>query len=333
MNIVFFEVQEWEKEPLKAAFPEAILSEDKLTNENASQFTNAEIISSFIYCSLNQEVLNQLPNLKFITTRSTGYDHIDLQASKSKNILVANVPEYGSVTVAEHTFALILTLTRRIYQSINQAKQFDFFDHRDIKGIDIFGKKLGIVGLGKIGMTVLKMAHGFGMQILVYTRTRDENLAKELNFEYRELDQLLAEADIITLHLPYNEHTHHTINKDNITKMKKGSYLVNTARGGLVETEALILGFEKNILAGVGLDVLEEEKELCEETEILTAEHLQHVDYKTLVLDHVLMNHPNVVITPHNAFNSKEALDRITHTTIDNINAFLKGTPINLITL
>ncbi len=182
-------------------------------------------------------------------------------------------------------------------------------------------------------MTVLKMAHGFGMQILVYTRTRDENLAKELNFEYRELDQLLAEADIITLHLPYNEHTHHTINKDNITKMKKGSYLVNTARGGLVETEALILGFEKNILAGVGLDVLEEEKELCEETEILTAEHLQHVDYKTLVLDHVLMNHPNVVITPHNAFNSKEALDRITHTTIDNINAFLKGTPINLITL
>ncbi len=126
MNIVFFEVQEWEKEPLKAAFPEAILSEDKLTNENASQFTNAEIISSFIYCSLNQEVLNQLPNLKFITTRSTGYDHIDLQASKSKNILVANVPEYGSVTVAEHTFALILTLTRRIYQSINQAKQFDF---------------------------------------------------------------------------------------------------------------------------------------------------------------------------------------------------------------
>lgn len=331
MKIVFFEVQPWEKDLLQKAFPESALVEDKLTSENAQNYADAEIASCFIYSSFAKDVLEKLPQLKFVTTRSTGFDHIDVATAAQKNITVANVPEYGSRTVAEHTFALILTLTRRIYQSINQAKQFDFFDHKQIKGMDLFGKTLGIIGLGKIGINVLNIAHGFGMNVLVSTRTQDAALAKEYKFTYADIDELLANSDIVTLHLPYNKNTHHTINKENIMKMKKGSYLINSARGGLVETEAIVIGLEREILEGVGLDVLEEEKELCEEGECLTAEHFRDVDYKTLVLDHILMNHPKVVITPHNAFNSKEALDRITHTTIDNIHAFLENRPINTV--
>jgi D-lactate dehydrogenase len=178
---------------------------------------------------------------------------------------------------------------------------------------------------------VLKRAKGFGMHVVVSNRTQDQNLANEMGFEYKTLDELLTLSDIITLHLPDCQETHHTINKLNIVKVKKGAYIVNTARGGLIDTEALVTALENGTLAGVGLDVLEEENELCEEAEILTPTYREKVDMKTLILDHVLMNHPHVIITPHNAFNSKEALDRITHTTIENIQSFQAGTPKNTV--
>lgn len=330
MKLVFFEVAQWEKELLQKNFPEAILTDERLTPETVEKYKDTELISCFIYSQLTKEVIDKLPSLKFITSRSTGFDHIDVAYAKTKNILIANVPEYGSRTVAEHTFALILTLTRKIYQSINQAKIFDF-EHKNIRGVDLFGKTIGVIGLGKIGIEVVKIAQSFGMNILVFTRTRKEDLAKKLNFQYADLNFLLANSDIVTLHLPYNKQTHHLINKENIIYFKKGSYLINTARGSLVETEAIILGLEKGVLTGVALDVLEGEKELNEEIEILTSSYKKNIDLKTLVLDHVLVNHPKVVITPHNAFNTKEALERILLTTIENINAFLKNQPKNLV--
>lgn len=330
MKLVFFEVAQWEKELLQKNFPEAVLTEERLTPENVEKYKETELISCFIYSQIMKEVVDKLPDLKFIATRSTGFDHININYAKTKNILIANVPEYGSRTVAEHTFALILTLTRKIYQSINQAKIFDF-EHKNIRGVDLFGKTIGVVGLGKIGTEVVKIAQGFGMNILVFTRTKKEKLAKKLGFQYADLNFLLANSDIVTLHLPYNKQTHHLINKENIIYFKKGSYLINTARGSLVETEAIILGLEKGVLAGVALDVLEGEKELNEEIEILTSSYKKNIDLKTLVLDHVLVNHQKVVITPHNAFNTKEALERILLTTIENINAFLKNQPKNLV--
>lgn len=330
MKIVFFEVASWEKDLLKISFPNAELVEEKLSLENVSQFQDAEIISSFVYSQLNRQVLEKLFNLKFIATRSTGFDHIDVDYCKKKNILVANVPEYGSRTVAEHTFALILTLTKKIYQSINQAKNFDF-NHENIRGIDLYGKTLGIIGLGKIGLEVLKIAKGFGMNILAYNRTIDFNLEKKFGFKFTDLKTLLNQSDIITLHLAYNSSTHHLINKDNIYQFKRGSFLINTARGGLIDTEALIIGLQNGILEGVALDVLEEERKIQEETEILTDYFRNDVDLRTLIFNHVLVNHPKVIITPHNAFNTKEALDRITKTTIENIKAFQNNTPINLI--
>ena len=329
-KIVFFEVASWEKEELKRNFPEALLVEKPLTEENVNEFADAEIASCFIYSNFSKNIVEKLPNLKFIATRSTGFDHIDVAFCHQKNITVCNVPEYGSRTVAEHTFALILTLTRKIYQSINQAKNFDF-NHEKIRGIDLFGKTLGVLGLGKIGKEVVKIAHGFGMGVLVYTRTKDETLAKNLGFSYKSLDELLSLSDIISLHLPLTDATKYIINKNNIEKIKKGAFLVNTARGGLVETEALVLGLKEGILAGVALDVLEGEKQLMEEIEILTESYQKTTDLKTLILNHILVNQPNVVITPHNAFNTKEALFRILETTIKNIQGFLKREIINVV--
>ncbi|MGB9883202.1 MAG: NAD(P)-dependent oxidoreductase, partial [Microgenomates group bacterium] len=294
MKLCFFEVASWERDLLKKNFPEAVSVEEKLSLDNVKTYSDAEIVSTFVYSQLSKEVIDSMPNLKFIATRSTGFDHIDVSYCQQKNILVANVPEYGSRTVAEHTFALILTLTRKIYQSINQAKNFDF-NHENIRGIDLFGKTIGVVGLGKIGIEVVKIAKGFGMRILVYNRSQKQELAKNLGFEFVDLKTLLSQSDIVSLHLPYTRQTHHLINKENIEWFKRGSYLINTARGGLIETEALVLGLEKGILEGVGLDVLEEEKEIMDEIEVLTSTYKKDVDLKTLILNHLLVNHPKVI--------------------------------------
>ena len=330
MKTIFFEVQEWEREKLQFTFPESLLVEARLGKDNVQTetFKDAEIISTFINSSITKEVIDHLPKLKFITTRSTGYDHIDVAYFKSRDIQVSNVPEYGSNTVAEHTFALILSLTRKIYQSVNHSKNLNF-EHDTLRGIDLYGKTLGIIGLGKIGTNVLRIAKGFGMNVLVVNRSQDQELMKQFDFRYVDLNTLLQSSDIVTLHFPLNGETKHTINKANISMMKKGSYLINAARGGLVETESILQGLDKGILEGVGLDVLEEEKELNEEVAILTSEYRSHADLKNLIYNHILINHPKVLITPHNAFNSKEALARITSTTIENIKSYLAGKPIH----
>jgi D-lactate dehydrogenase len=323
-------VEDWEREKIQMAFPQAQLVNSPLTEENLSQYQDVEILSCFIYSQLKKDILEELPNLKLIATRSTGFDHIDIDYTKEKNILVANVPEYGSRTVAEYTFSLILTLVKKIYQSINQAKVFDF-DHSHIRGFDLAGKTIGIIGLGKIGLEVLKIAKGFAINVLVYTRSKNDQLANQYQFQYVDLNTLLSSSDIITLHIPLTKETYHLINQNNIALIKKGAYLINTARGGLIETQALVKALEEEILTGVALDVLEEEKTLGEETEILTRSYRQEVDFKTLALNHILANHPKVIITPHNAFNTYEALERILETTINNINQYLKNTPINLV--
>ena len=329
MKIVFFEKKDWEKETLSKHFPDAVLTSEKLTAENADKYKDCEIISTFIYSDLNDSVLSKLKSLKLIATRSTGFDHIDINFAKQNEIKISNVPEYGTNTVAEHAFALILSLTRKIYQSINQTRALNF-DHEKLTGIDLYGKTLGIIGLGKIGEQVLKIGLGFGMNVLVHTRTKNDKLLGYYSFGYVDFDTLISTSDVVTLHVPLNNGTKHMVNKGNILKFKKGSYLINTARGGLVETEAILLGIEKGILEGVGLDVLEEEQELSEELDVLSKSENQE-SLKTLVLNHVLINHPKVLITPHNAFNSQEALTKIDKTTIENIQRFLDGNPTNLV--
>jgi D-lactate dehydrogenase len=201
-----------------------------------------------------------------------------------------------------------------------------------LRGFDLKGKTMGIVGTGRIGRNVAHYAEGFGMKVIAFDKFPNESLAKECGFTYVSLDQLFAEADVISMHLPEMPETHHIINVNNVRKIKKGCVLINTARGGLIETEAILVGLKEGIFSACGLDVLEEEVTIKEEAELLHETFQKATDMKVLLEEHMLLTHPKVLVTPHNAFNSDEALMRILDTTIDNINAFFSGVPKNKLT-
>ncbi len=330
MKIVFFEVRDWEKEYLQKHFSDAVFVVEKLSLENVVSAKDAEIISVFVDSKIDTHALEKLPNLKMITVRATGFDNVDMAACKEKGIVVCNVPFYGENTVAEHAFGLLLDLSRKIHQSIARVKE-QGFSFEGLTGFDLKGRTLGIMGLGHIGQHVARIANGFEMKVIAFDPHEDKKLAKKLGVEYVSLEDLLKNSDIITLHVPHNERTHHLINKSNIHSIKKGAYLINTARGPIVETAALVEALEEGILAGAGLDVLEEEAALKEEAHLLATGG--GGDFKTLLQDHVLMERENVIITPHNAFNSKEALDRIMETTVENIQGFNQGKILNQCTI
>ena len=334
MKIAFFELFKSEQEILEKFFPDSdvFYFEEKLTLENVSLFKEVEIISVFTNSLINKEIIDLLPNLKFINTSSTGYDHIDLAYCATKGILVSNVPAYGSVTVAEFAFTLILSLSRKIIKANSQLRQDDSFNITPLRGFDLKGKMLGVVGTGKIGKNVIKIAKGFGMEVVAYDLYPDMAFAEENHFVYKTLPEVLAESDIITLHAPYNKGDKHLINKENIATMKKGAYLINTARGELVETEALIWALKEGVIAGAGLDVLEGERDLKEEIKVLSTPQAPGLkDYKVLVEDHILIDMPNVIVTPHIAFYSKEAEEEIIKTTEANIIGFITGKLQNLV--
>lgn len=333
MKIGFFGIEGWEEDIIKKYFPkdDIYLSKSIIDENNIPEETDFEIISIFINSKIVEKTLNNFPNLKFITTRSTGFDHIDLEACKKKNIKVSYVPGYGDNTVAEFTFGLLLSLTRKIYQAIDQIKESESFDLSGLRGIDIKEKIIGVVGTGRIGKEVIKIAKGFSMNITAYDPYPNEAFQKEIGFKYTSFENLLKNSDIITLHCPHNQNTHHLINKENINLIKKGAYLINTARGGLIETEALLRALNSGILSGAGLDAIEEEGTIKKDIHFLEEPHKDKEKLKTLLYDHMLMKMPNVLMTPHNAFNSQEALKRILNTTLENIKAFKDNTPANLV--
>lgn len=320
-KVSFFETEEWEKEYLQKSLGDLSLSfsEGKVVPDEET-----EVLGVFVYSEVNKEILDKMPSLKFITTMSTGYDHIDVELCRERGIGVANVPHYGSNTVAEHTFALILTLSRRIRESLAKVEDFDF-SLDGLRGFDLKGKTIGVVGTGGIGEHVVRIAQGFGMNVIGC------DIQESLDIEYCELDELLGRSDIITLHVPLLKSTKYLINEDNIGQIKKGAYLINTARGGLVETKALARALDEGILAGVGLDVLEEEDVIKEEKVLLSQEFEREDDLETVLRGHMLVEDPRVIVTPHNAFNSKEALQRILQTTVKNIRGYLSGKEINIV--
>ncbi len=323
MKIAFFEIEEWEKPYIKDKLSEyeIVFFNEPLTSENVQQVKDAESISIFIYTHLTKELIDQMPQLKLITTRSTGFDHIDVAHCKEKKIVVCTVPEYGTHTVAEHAFALLLAISRKLLPSIEQARKADY-NLDNLRGFDLFEKTLGVIGAGHIGQTMIKIAHGFGMNVIAYTHHPDEQLAKTLGFRFVSLDDVLAQSDVVTLHLPLTPQTEHIINKENIVKFKKGAVLLNTARGGLIDTEALLIGLEEGFVQAAGIDVLEEECYVKEERQLLTETFLKECNMKTQLLNHVLLANEKVLVTPHNAFNSTEALQRILDVTVGNILAY-----------
>ncbi len=333
MKLAFFELEGWEEPIIRKTFPkdELYLSREKLDHFTKLDRTDFDAISIFVNSWVDHEVLDHFSKLKFITTRSTGFDHINLLACKEKGIAVAYVPGYGENTVAEFAFGLILNLTRKIYLAIDQIKETGSFALTGLRGVDLKGKILGIIGTGRIGKEVARIARGFEMSVMAYDSYPDTAAATAVGFTYASLEEVLANADIVTLHCPYNPQTHHLINMDNIKRMKKSAYLINTARGGLIETDALVTALRDGIIAGAGLDVLEEEGEVKDELNCLSKDSHDQAVLKTMIENHVLMKMPNVLITPHNAFNSQEALQRILDTTFANIRGWRTDAPVNMV--
>lgn len=332
---VFLEMDEaWQKAYVeqKASGISPLRFEPVTVQDTPQDLQGVSVLSVFINSRVDAGVFDRMPNLKLISTRSTGYDHIDLQEAKRRGILVCNVPTYGENTVAEHTFALILSLSRNLRKAYFKTRDGDF-SLEGLMGFDLKGKVLGVIGTGHIGLHVIRMAKGFGLEVLAYDVKENHFIADMLGFSYVPLEELLAKSDIVSLHLPYMKATHHLMNKDNMSKMKRGAILVNTARGGLVETAALVQALDQGILAGAGLDVLEGEELILEEKRLLeTTEH--QADWEKLQLtlkNHILLHRDNVIYTPHMAFYSKEAVMRILDTTLNNIRCFLAGAPENLV--
>ncbi len=322
MHITFFETAAEDQDEITKALAGHTLQfhNETLTKATAGLAADADIVSTFINSELSSEVIGMLGATKYITTRSTGFDHIDLAAAKTKGITVSNVPGYGSRTVAEYTFGLMLCLSRKLFAANARLRNEKSFSLDGLVGFDLAGKTLGVLGTGRIGKNVITAAKAFGMNVLAYDAYHDDAFAAQMGFPYVDLPALLAQSDVLTFHLPYNQGTHHVLNMGNVGLIKKGAYLVNTARGELIETKALLAALRDGTLAGAGLDVLEAERSA------------KNGEASEAVADDLaLIAMPQVIATPHVAFYSEGAVEQISQTTIQNITAFIAGTPQNVV--
>ncbi len=332
MKLVFFDAHEDDAKQLTTALPDVeTVTVPETAHDQISQAADAEVISVFVTSEITADMLPKMPQLKLIVARSAGVDHIDVEACAKQGVVVSNVPHYGERTVAEHAFALILALSRKIFQSYERTEKMNF-DREGLMGFDLSGKTLGVVGTGNIGRNVVTIGLGFGMKVLAYDVSPDQELASELGFTYADtLEELLAASDVVTLHVPYLESTHHLINKERLEQIKPGALLVNTARGGLIDTEALLWALQEKKLGGAGLDVLEEEHDTYDRIEFLSQDTHQTDDLMTMLRNHVLVARSDVIITPHNAFNSIEAVQRIFDTSVANVSSYMDGNPENVV--
>ncbi|MAZ56501.1 hydroxyacid dehydrogenase [bacterium] len=302
-----------------------VIFADSLEEVTATDITSAEAVSVFVDIELRQDFLEQMSNLKLIATRSAGFDHVDVGFAKDKGITVCRVPHYGTRTVAEFAFALMFALSRnafRAYSDIRESADID--DLSTYEGFDLCGKTLGVIGTGAIGENVCQIALGLGMSVLATDPVEKDSL-KKLSVKYVSLDELLQQSDIVTLHVPAMEETQHLLNEDKLSLMKNSAYLINTSRGEVVDTRALVKVLREKGLAGAGLDVLEGEKHLRDEMDLLLDTDVSLDEWRTLIADHTLIDMSNVIVTPHIAFNTKEAKHEITVITLDNIKRFTSG--------
>ncbi len=327
MKILFFETMPGEKDMLLAHLPpghDVLFFEETLDASTAAMAAGADVVSVFVKSLVNPDVIDRLPNLKLVATRSMGYDHIDVAYAKTKNIRAVNVTTYASHPVAEFAFALLLNVSRRIYPAYHQLRDGTNFDIRGLKGFNLFGKTLGVAGTGRIGKNVVAIAKGFGMNVIAADAMPDAAFAAAQGFAYVSMDELAEQSDIISIHIPYTKETHHIFDETMFARMKKGVILINTARGEVIDTHALIGALKNGTVWGAGLDVLEEERALHDEMQEITS-HAPGVDYELLAANHVLIDLPNVIVTPHIAFETTEAMQEITKVTAQSIGAFIAG--------
>ncbi len=296
---------------------DVVYIEPNLTPQTAMLAAGYEAVCAFVNMDLCAETIDILNTckVKLILMRCAGFNNVDLERAKSYGMTVTRVPSYSPEAVAEHAMALALTANRHTHKAYIKVRENNY-SLNGLMGVNFYQKTAGIVGTGKIGAAMARICRGFGMKVLGY----DMYPNKDLDFvEYVDLDTLLAQSDLISLHCPLMESTHHMINIDTIKKMKDGVILVNTSRGGLIKTDDLIQGIRENKFFAVGLDVYEEENGSVYE------------DMSETILEHStvarLMSFPNVMVTSHQAFFTEEALAAISEVTLDNALSFLKGTP------
>ncbi|WP_262267458.1 hydroxyacid dehydrogenase [Microvirga yunnanensis] len=333
MKVAVFETDQWEHEACLRLQPEHAVActREPLTKDTVAQYADAEVVSPFVYSKLDAGVLAGLPNLKLVATRSTGYDHIDLAWCRAHGVAVCNVPDYGDHTVAEHVFALLLGVSRHLAEAVERTRRGNF-SQGGLRGFDLHGKVLGVIGTGRIGRRVIGIAKGFGMDVVAFDVRPDETTAQEMGFRYASLDAALAEADVVTLHLPATPQTIGLLSDREFGLMKPGAVLINTARGNIVDVSALVRALTSGHIRAAGLDVLPHEPVIREEAQIFRAEASPEAyDLKALVANHVLLRFPNVIVTPHTAYNTDGAIGRILETTLHNIEAFARGEPQNTI--
>jgi len=322
IKIAFFDTHKFEKpfyqlENKKHQF-EMSFFEVRLKNETVDLAKDCSVVCIFVNDHGDEEVLRKLSEngTKLLALRSAGFNHVDLQAAKKYNIKIVRVPEYSPYAVAEHALTLIQTLNRKTHKAYNRIREGNF-SLDGLVGFDLHGKTIGIIGTGKIGKVMVKIMKGFGCQILAYDLKPDEQFAKEVGFKYSGLNEIYEKSDIISLHVPLTPTTKHMINEDTFKKMKSGVMLINTGRGALVETEALIKNLKSGHIGAAGLDVYEEEEGIFFE------------DLSSCILQDDLlarlMTFPNVLLTSHQAFLTHEALTNIAQTTMQNISDFVEG--------
>lgn len=327
MKVVFFDVEHYEEEYLhKQSGGRYILVKDALNDLSPlnPEYADADVISVFTTSRVNAKVLKQFKNLKLIALRSVGFNHVDMQYCRENHIVVENSPNYGNQSVAEFALALLMDVLRKVTMS--------YLGYKDAKvhpsclmGLELYGKTMGIVGLGAIGSTFAKISHGLGMKILGYDKNEKENLKRDLNVVYTDFDTLLRQSDFISIHAPLTQENYHMFDEDSFEKMKNSAILINTGRGELIDTSALFNALVNKKILGAGLDVLENEQTITDVDYMLGINRLDKLALEQTIINSRLFQLDNVILTPHIAYNTKEAVERILNTTLDNIQQFGMG--------
>src|SRR5680860_105048 len=321
MKIAIFNIHDWEREYLESANEgqnKLKLLDTYLTLNTAELAKDCEAISIFTEDDATAPILDRLHELgvRFIALRSAGYNNIDVAYAKKLGIKMARVPEYSPNAIAEFTIAVMLALNRKLIRTHYRIMEMNF-SLDGLVGFDMNGKTVGIVGTGKIGQVVAKILSGFGCRLLAYDPIENKELTTKYEVVYTDFDNLCHQSDIITLHAPLIEETHHMVNEKTIARMKKGVMLINAGRGALVNTQSVIDALKSGQIGYFGMDVYEEEKGLYFEDhseDILKDDKMAR-----------LMTHRNVMISSHQAFLTDTALRNIANTTFENLDKMEKG--------
>lgn len=322
MRIAVFDAKNYDRHALEAAnqshHHQLQFFEPRLNLDTVGLVQDVDAVCPFVNDRLDAAVVAKLAaaGVKLVTLRCAGYNGVDLAACRRHGIAVTRVPAYSPHAVAEHAFALLLAVVRRIHKSYTRVREMDF-SLDGLVGFDLHGKTMGVLGAGRIGQATMSIARGFGMRVLAYDLYPNAELAASLGCEFVSLEEVWRQADVISLHLPLTAESRHVVNRETLARMKPGTVLINTSRGGLIDTAALLEALKAGRLSGVGLDVYEMEEGVFFEN--LSESGLQDDQLARL------LTFPNVLVTSHQGFLTREALMNIADTTLGNAGAFERG--------